>query len=141
MGLLFSFLGIGNRLEAYSISVFNTTSRTVKVKINYQGETGFSCRPDSKKLVAGGHVYLQSYGCLIKNVEAEVYLKRRRATRWGSRRRTFKLQTYMPSDLDHRNGVTIYIKPTMKGRELGEEDPRTYYISVDPHGFIRKFQS
>jgi len=71
LGLLLSFIGVANVMQAYKITVKNKTPYRVKFSVDYSA-AGL-CPTYSKKLSPGKSKKFGSGACVINKVQADVY--------------------------------------------------------------------
>jgi len=75
LGLLVLLLGIGNAMQAYTVTIKNSTSHTVKFKLGFVSGVIYTlrCGSKTKKLKAGriAKIKVKSL-CIVKSLEATV---------------------------------------------------------------------
>jgi len=74
LGLLVLLLGIGNAMQAYTVTIKNSTPHTVKFKLSFArtGIYALGCWPNKKKLKAGRIAKIKVKSCIVKSLEATV---------------------------------------------------------------------
>jgi len=68
LGLLLSFLGIGNVMQAYTVTIRNGTPYTIEFKADFIG-----CRDNIEELASGHTRRISAGGCLMRALTAKVY--------------------------------------------------------------------
>ena len=87
LGLLLSFFGAGNVIQAYKLTFRNRTPYKVMFKVSYKGKSSLfgSCEPDRKELPAGGSTKISSGICTVNKVTADVYEPGSKVTKGAQR--------------------------------------------------------
>jgi len=74
LGLLLSFIGVGNVIQAYKVTIENKTVREVKFRVIYHG---VACRRDrDERTISAGEstsFNVEQLACRVEKVEADVY--------------------------------------------------------------------
>ncbi len=73
LGLLLSLLGIGNAVQAGTVTLENKTPHKAIFYVHYGGFTGPFCKDDVKALASEKHKVFFVGGCRVRFVKARVF--------------------------------------------------------------------